>query len=476
MAIEKPKRNWEKIIRRMELLMRLKSFPVAFKMLEKKDDLQQIPFLRRMERKVTLCQLITLVRNFDWTVGAEPSDFLAPNCPSIIGLSEVSEFYKDGTFRSIVWVKRREDGKKYEAAIPRIPLGKYEAVAMAPLVYNPFEPDIVLIYANPAQMMLLINSLQFEDYEVMQFYCVGESSCSDAIARCYLSGKPSLTIPCYGERRYGHAQDEDLVMAIPADMMEKALKGMEALYRRGIRYPISYAGAEQDLTGAFPMSYASLDQLETIRGKDNRLLLGVTGGIASGKTTVANMLAELGAPIVDFDILAREVVEPGKPAWQDIVDYFGKQVLNEDRTLNRKKLSKIVFSDLEKRKKLESFTHPRIHEEFVKQVNEIAAQNPNAIIQTVIPLLIELNLQYIFHKILVVYTPYKKQVERLIERDGISREEAENILKAQLPIDEKVGYADFVIHNEGSLEETRKQVRDLWEKLKSIQKGRIQNG
>ena len=129
---------------------------------------------------------------------------------------------------------------------------------MAPLVYNPFEPDLVLIYANPAQMMLLINALQFEDYEVMQFFCVGESSCSDAIARCYLTGKPSLTIPCYGERRYGHAQDEDLVMAIPAGMMDKALRGLEALYRRGIRYPISYAGAEQDLTTAFPMSYGGL--------------------------------------------------------------------------------------------------------------------------------------------------------------------------------------------------------------------------
>ena len=476
MAIEKPKRNWEKIIRRMELLMRLKSFPVAFKMLEKKEDLDNIPFLRRLDKKLTLCQLITLVRNFDWTVGAEPSDFMAPTCPSIIGLSDLPEVYKDGTFRSIVWVKTREDGKKYEAAIPRIPLGKYEAVVLAPLVYNPFEPDIVLIYANPAQMMLLINSLQFENYEVMQFYCVGESSCSDAIARCYLTSKPSLTIPCYGERRYGHAQDEDLVMAIPADMMEKALRGMESLYRRGIRYPISYAGAEQDLTAAFPMSYGSLDQLEVIRGKDNRLLLGVTGGIASGKTTVANMLAELGAPIIDFDILARKVVEPGKPAWQDIVDYFGKQVLNEDRTLNRKKLSEIVFADLEKRKKLESFTHPRIHEEFVKEVNKIAAEDPDAIIQVVIPLLIELNLQYIFHKLLVVYIPYEKQVERLMERDGISREQAENILKAQLPIDEKVGYADFVIHNEGSLEETQEQVRELWEKLKSIQKGRIQNG
>ncbi len=259
-------------------------------MLEDKADLGAIPFMRRLNKKVTLCQLITLARSFDWTVGAELDDFLGPTCPSIIGLTDVPEINRDGTFRSIVWVKTRADAQRYEAAIPRLPLGKYQAVALAPLVYKPFEPDIVLIYANPAQMMLLINALQFEDYEVMQFHCVGESSCSDAIARCYLTGKPSLTIPCYGERRYGHAQDEDLVMALPPAHMEKALKGLETLYRRGIRYPISYAGAEQDLTTAFPGSYGGLGQLEMIRGKDNRFLLGVTGGIATGKSTVVDML------------------------------------------------------------------------------------------------------------------------------------------------------------------------------------------
>jgi dephospho-CoA kinase len=462
-------REWGKIVRRMELLMRLKSFPVAFKMLERKEDLDKIPFVRRTNHKVTLCQLITQVRNFDWTVGADLEDFMNPTCPSILGLTDVPELNRDGTFRSIVWVKTRADGKKYEASIPRLPLGKYEAVAMAPLAYNPFEPDIVLIYANPAQMMLLINSLQFEDYEVMQFFCVGESSCSDAVARCYLSNKPSLTIPCYGERRYGHAQDEDLVMAVPAGMMEKALRGMEALYRRGIRYPLSYAGAEQDLAKAFPMSYASMGQLERIRGKDNRLLLGVTGGIASGKSTVARMLEELGAPIIDFDVLAREVVAPGMPAWKEIVEYFGKQVLQEDGDLDRKKLSEIVFRDMEKRKKLESFTHPRIGAEFVKRVSEISAKDPNAIIQVVVPLLLELNLQYQFHKILVVHIPQEMQVERLSKRDGISLEAAANILKSQLPIDEKVGYADFVIHNEGSLEKTREQVSELWKTLKEIQ-------
>ncbi len=464
--------DWEKLVRRMEMLLRLKSFPVSFKMLERKADLDEIPFMRRPKEPVTLCQLITRVRNFDWTVGAEVGDFVGPVCPSIIGLSDTPELVKDGTFRSIVWVRTKADGKKYEESIPRLPMGKHEAVAMAPLVYNPFDPDIVLIYANPAQMILLINSLQFEDYEVMQFYCVGESSCSDAIARCYLTGKPSLAIPCYGERRYGHAQDEDLLMALPKDHMEKALRGLEALYRRGIRYPISYAGAERDLTTSYPVAYGALDQLSAIRGKDNRLLVGVTGGIASGKTTVANMLADMGAAVIDFDIISRQVVEPDKPAWKQIVDYFGKQVLQEDRCLDRKKLSEIVFNDLEKRKKLEGFIHPQIQVEFVVQLNDIAADDPDAIVLVVIPLLIELNLQYLCHELLVVYVPNEKLTERLAQRDGISEREAANMLSSQLPIDEKVGYADFVINNEGSLEDTEREVKKLWEDLKKQQKNK----
>ena len=457
--------DWEKLIRRMEQLLRLKSFPVAFKMLEKKEALQEIPFMRRTSHKSTLCQLITLVRNFDWTVGADLGDFLFPACPAILGLTDVPEINKDGTFRSIVWVKTKKDGKKYEASIPRLPMGKYEAVAMAPLVYNPFEPDIVLIYANPAQMMLLINALQFEDYAVMQFFCVGESSCSDAIARCYNTGKPSLTIPCYGERRYGHAQDEDLVMAIPRKMMEKALNGLEALYRRGVRYPISFAGAEGDVAPMFPASYQGLEEIAgNLRG-GSHTLLGVTGGIASGKSYVSQILEELGAPLIDFDQLARVVVEPGRPALDQITAYFGKQVLAEDGTLDRKKLSDIVFGDMEKRKKLESFTHPAIYEEFFSRVKSITRKTPDAIIQVGVPLLIEVNMQFLFDKLLVVHVPPEVQVERLVERDGITTEDAANILKSQLPIDEKVGYADFVIHNEGSRVETREQVEKLWGEL-----------
>ena len=465
-------RDWEKPIRRLERLMRLRSFPVAFKLLEDEAALSEIPFIRRMTNKSTLCQLINLVRNFDWTIGAELDDFMSVVCPSIIGLTDIPDYMKDGTFRSIVWTKGRADAKKYESEIPRLPVGKYEAVAMAPLVYNPFDPDIVLIYANPAQMMLLINALQFEDYEVMQFYCVGESSCSDAIARCYLKHKPSLSIPCYGERRYGHAQDDELVMALPAGMMDKALNGMEALYKRGIRYPISYAGAETDVSQAFPAAYNAETTINSLRGDDNRLLLGVTGSIATGKTTVAGMLEELGAYTIDFDVLSRVVVEPDKPAWKDILAYFGEQVLAEDRSLDRAKLREIVFKDLEKKKKLESFQHPRIFEEFIKQVEQYTSEDPNAIIQAVVPLLIEANMHPLFHNILMVYASEEEQKKRLMKRDGFTEEMATSMIGSQLSVEEKKGYCDLIVDNSGSQENTRRQVRKLWEKLKSIQRER----
>jgi len=182
------------------------------------------------------------------------------------------------------------------------------------------------------------------------------------------------------------------------------------------------------------------------------------------------MLEEMGAQIIDFDILARKVVEPGRPAWKEIVDCFGREILLDDDNLDRKMLSGIVFSDTEKRKRLEAFIHPRISEEFIKQVDRIALKDPASIILGVVPLLFEGKMQDLYQQVVVVYISGKKQIERLTERDGISRKEATRILDAQMPIDEKVGYADLVINNEGPLQETREQVRRLWQALKELQK------
>jgi len=199
------------------------------------------------------------------------------------------------------------------------------------------------------------------------------------------------------------------------------------------------------------------------------LVLGVTGGIASGKSTVANMLAELGAPIIDFDLLARQVVKPGQPAFKNIITVFGDGVIDKNGTLDRKRLSGIVFRDPEKRKRLEGITHPRIFEVFLRQIREMAQKDPHGIVQAVIPLLFEVNLRNLVHKVLVVYISPDKQIERLTKRDKISHKEAENILKAQMPIDEKVGLADFVIRNEGHVDETKRKVKALWQALQEAQ-------
>lgn len=260
--------KWETSVRRLEALLRLRTFPVAIKLLEDPEELARNKWLRRL-KKLTLCQLISIVRTFDWTVGVTADDFPG-ECASIIGLVDLNDLpqeLRNGTFRSLVWCKTKEDGKKFEEAIPRIPPGKYKAVMLAPLVYDPFDPDIVLIYANPAQMILIINALQFEDYQRLQFFCVGESSCSDAIAQCYLSGKPSLTIPCYGERRFGHAQDDELVMGLLPKDVEKVEKNLEELYKRGICYPISYAGSQLDISSVMPLSYQQFfGQREGVEG------------------------------------------------------------------------------------------------------------------------------------------------------------------------------------------------------------------
>lgn len=214
------------------------------------------------------------------------------------------------------------------------------------------------------------------------------------------------------------------------------------------------------------------DLLKLIKGNDNRLVIGVTGGIATGKSTITRMLVELGAPVVDCDIISRMVLEPGKPAWEDIVSLFGEDILLEDETIDRKKLRNVVFNNSNKRRQLEKIQHIRILAEIAQLVDEHVSHNPNAIIQVEVPLLIEVNWQAAFHKVLIVYISEDEQIKRLMERDNIDRETAMRIIRSQMGIDEKRGYGDFIIDNTGSLEATRKEVAELWGKLVLLQQAR----
>ncbi|MHA1297877.1 MAG: DUF169 domain-containing protein [Candidatus Helarchaeota archaeon] len=262
--------NWTELTKKIERLLRLKDFPIAFKLLEDEGELKKNPWVRISKTKHTLCQYITKVRTHDWTVGVTAGNLATPICAYMLGFVEEPQIVKDGTYRTIKWFKSVEESKKFEKTFPHLPFGKNKALIMAPLVYNPFDPDIVLIYANPAQMIVLINALQYENYQVMEMFCVGESSCSDVIARCYTNKKPQISIPCYGERRYGGLQDDELAIALPIKMYEKAVKGLEELYKRGIRYPIPFYGAEVDPSPGLFDAYGGKSHAKRVKKKLKR--------------------------------------------------------------------------------------------------------------------------------------------------------------------------------------------------------------
>lgn len=199
------------------------------------------------------------------------------------------------------------------------------------------------------------------------------------------------------------------------------------------------------------------------------LIAGLTGGIASGKSTVARMFSEEGGYVVDADIISREVVAPGKKGWQEVVDFFSADVLNKDGTLNRKKLGDIVFSNPKKRKKLEEILHPKIYKEQTKEIKEILKRDSRAIVIVDVPLLIEVNKHKNFDRVILVYVSPQIQIERLMKRDGLSLRDAHLRISAQMPIESKVKYAHYVINNEGSLKKTRERVREVFQKLKEAE-------
>ncbi|MBP1930313.1 dephospho-CoA kinase [Ammoniphilus resinae] len=194
------------------------------------------------------------------------------------------------------------------------------------------------------------------------------------------------------------------------------------------------------------------------------MIIGLTGGIACGKSTVAKMLSDLGSIIVDADKIAREVVEPGQAGLLQIVERFGEGVLFADGTLNRKALGAIVFSDLSARQDLNQILHPLIRQVMKERKEQALALNPPLVVLD-IPLLFESKLQQMVEKVVVVYIPRKLQLQRLMERDQISMQEAEQRIASQMDIEKKKELADFVIDNSGSIEETKRLVEDIFTKL-----------
>lgn len=192
------------------------------------------------------------------------------------------------------------------------------------------------------------------------------------------------------------------------------------------------------------------------------MIIGLTGSIATGKSTVARMLEELGAVVIDADKIARQVVEPGQPAWFKLRERFGKEVFLENGKLNRKALGAIVFQDEQARQDLNRIVHPEIRK-VMEQEKQAAHKQQVEWIVLDIPLLFESGLEHMVDKILVVYVPESLQKKRLIERDQLTEEEANRRINSQLSIEQKKHMGHAYIDNSGSLEETRAQLLHILE-------------
>ena len=196
--------------------------------------------------------------------------------------------------------------------------------------------------------------------------------------------------------------------------------------------------------------------------------IGLTGGIGSGKSTVSKEFEKLGAVIIDADQIARELIAPHKPLWRKLIDRFGEEIQRGDLSIDRLKLGKKVFADKTAREALNRIMHPGIKGEIDRSLKEIRKGNPDAVVLVDAALLIETGTFREMDKIIVISASQRNQIKRLVDRDGLSREEAMRRIRAQMPPEEKLQYADYVINTDGSFEEIRKRVRSIHGELMAL--------
>lgn len=194
-------------------------------------------------------------------------------------------------------------------------------------------------------------------------------------------------------------------------------------------------------------------------------VVGLTGGIASGKSTVAGMFEDRKVPVIDADVIAREIVEPGEPALEDIEEAFGAEVIRQEGSLDREALGNIVFGDDQARATLDAITHPRVAQRMAERARALREQGHRWVIYDA-ALIVENDIHEWLDALIVVSADRATQIERLIRRDGLSREDAIARIDSQLPLEQKVAVADYVIDNNGTLEDTIEQVERVYERIR----------
>ena len=248
--------SWPELVDSLNRLLRLRTTPIGMKMFSTVAEMEAIEKIRRPDSVHTTDQIVGQASRNGWTVGITAEDLVGAQCQTVIGLHPRSDEWLSGKHMAGVWFENVAESSTHQAAMDVVPYGKYEAMAVSPLAsgrLNP--PDICLIYATPAQMILFINGLQWTGYKKLEWGCVGESACADSWGRALATGEPSLSIPCFAERRYGGVMEDELLMAIPPSFLPKTIAGMQALSRNGLRYPIPQYGVNNDVRAGMGVSY-----------------------------------------------------------------------------------------------------------------------------------------------------------------------------------------------------------------------------
>jgi uncharacterized protein (DUF169 family) len=249
--------DWAAIVSDLERLLKLRSIVFAMKLFERREEMEAIERIRRPKAVHTLDQVVGQASRLGWTVGITSEDLVGAQCRAVVGLGAAkTDEWKSGQHMKGVWFSTLEDASAHQAAMNCVPDGRYEALAVGPLAGGKLDPpDIVLFYATPGAMIYFINGLQWAGYKRFDWSVVGESACADSWGRALTKREPSLSIPCFAERRYGGVLDDEMLMATPPGALHKAIDGMKALSKNGFRYPFPQYGVQQDVRAGMAVSY-----------------------------------------------------------------------------------------------------------------------------------------------------------------------------------------------------------------------------
>ncbi|WP_420132509.1 DUF169 domain-containing protein [Rhodopseudomonas sp.] len=240
----------------LNALLRLKTTVIGMKMFASAAEMEAIPKIRRPNAIHTTDQIVSMASRLGWTVGITAADLVGAQCRAVIGLAPQDEQWLSGQSYVGVWHGTQEDASKRQHALDVVPFGKYQAMAVSPLAGGRLDPpDICLVYATPGQMIILINGLQYVGYKKFDWGVVGETACADSWGRALATGEPSLSLPCFAERRYGGVPDEEMLMALKPAHLAKAIDGMKQLAKNGLRYPIPPYGIQADVRPGLGVSY-----------------------------------------------------------------------------------------------------------------------------------------------------------------------------------------------------------------------------